>query len=174
MGTRTLPMKHFTWRTILAACVITALSITTWQYIKNNNNEAQLQQQLQHKIIELEKTKSKSKSIQDELIKTKKELEAKRAKQSSDRAYALSIESYIQPVSTCGTPKQCIYLKESGNSTTALNSIGCRGLGQACPGSKLPCGDDYACQDAWFSNYAIQRYGSWEKAWQFWQANRWW
>lgn len=70
--------------------------------------------------------------------------------------------------------KQYIYMKESGCRTTAVNSIGCRGIGQACPGSKLPCGDDFACQDAWFSNYAIQRYGSWEKAYAFWLNNHWW
>ncbi len=70
--------------------------------------------------------------------------------------------------------KAFIYQKESGNRTTAVNSIGCRGLGQACPGSKLPCGDDYACQDAWFTNYAMTRYGSWEAAYNFWVANHWW
>lgn len=70
--------------------------------------------------------------------------------------------------------KAFIYQHESGNRTTAVNSIGCRGLGQACPGSKLPCGDDYACQDAFFTKYAMDRYGSWANARKFWEANRWW
>lgn len=74
----------------------------------------------------------------------------------------------------CTDAKSCIYMHESGNSPTAVNSIGCRGLGQACPGDKLPCGDDYACQDAYFTQYALSRYGSWDAAWVFWQANRWW
>lgn len=67
-----------------------------------------------------------------------------------------------------------IYMHESHCSTTAVNSIGCRGLGQSCPGDKLPCGDDYDCQNEWFSNYAISRYGSWENAYYFWLANSWW
>ena len=70
--------------------------------------------------------------------------------------------------------KQFIYQHESGCRTDAVNSIGCRGIGQACPGSKLPCGNDFACQDTWFSNYAIKRYGSWEAAYNFWVKNRWW
>lgn len=70
--------------------------------------------------------------------------------------------------------KAFIYQKESGNNPNAVNSIGCRGLGQACPGSKLPCGADYACQDAWFTGYMQQRYGSWTKAYQFWIKNHWW
>lgn len=76
----------------------------------------------------------------------------------------------------CGTDPYMafIYSHESGCRTTAVNSIGCRGLGQACPGSKLPCGADWACQDAWFKNYALQRYGSFLAAYNFWLAHRWW
>lgn len=70
--------------------------------------------------------------------------------------------------------KAFIYQKESGNNPAAVNSIGCRGLGQACPGSKLPCGNDYACQDAYFTNYAIGRYGSWAGAYNFWVTHSWW
>lgn len=69
---------------------------------------------------------------------------------------------------------QYIYQHESGCNLSAVNSIGCRGIGQACPGSKLPCAADYACQNAWFSNYAMQRYGSWEAAYYFWLNNHWW
>ena len=70
--------------------------------------------------------------------------------------------------------KAFIYMHESGNNPNAVNSIGCRGLGQACPGSKLPCGADYACQDAWFTNYMLARYGSWNNARAFWLNNHWW
>lgn len=77
-------------------------------------------------------------------------------------------------VINCSNPlnaKQFIYCKESTNRPYATNEIGCRGLGQACPGSKLPCGDyDYVCQDNWFTNYMSERYGSWEKAKAFWLA----
>lgn len=70
--------------------------------------------------------------------------------------------------------KMFIYMHESGNRPEAVNSTGCRGLGQACPGSKLPCGADYACQDAWFTNYMKSRYGTWVNAKAFWLANNWW
>lgn len=80
-------------------------------------------------------------------------------------------------VTNCGDNpyKQFIYQHESGCRTDAVNSIGCAGLGQACPGSKLPCSlSDWVCQDNYFSNYAIQRYGSWANAYNFWQSHRWW
>ena len=70
--------------------------------------------------------------------------------------------------------KMFIYMHESGNNPNAVNSLGCRGLGQACPGSKLPCGADYACQDAWFTQYMLNRYGSWNNARDFWLRNHWW
>jgi len=80
------------------------------------------------------------------------------------------------PVDGCGDNEYAhfIYMKESGCRTTAVNSIGCRGIGQACPGSKLPCGDDYACQNAWFTTYALERYGSWANAHAFWLQHSWW
>lgn len=83
----------------------------------------------------------------------------------------------VQGVTNCGDNpyKQYIYQHESGCRTDAVNSIGCRGIGQACPGSKLPCSNsDFACQDAWFSNYAITRYGSWEGAYYAWLRQHWW
>lgn len=68
-----------------------------------------------------------------------------------------------------------IYQRESGCRTWAYNAGGCRGLGQACPGSKLPCNDDdFACQHEWFEGYALGRYGSWEAAYAFWLRNHWW
>jgi hypothetical protein len=80
----------------------------------------------------------------------------------------------VQGVTNCGDNvyKQYIYQKESGCRTNAINSSsGACGIGQALPCSKLPCTlSDFACQDAWFSNYAIQRYGSWEAAYNFWRA----
>lgn len=73
------------------------------------------------------------------------------------------------PYSDGGNPKAAIYFCESGNNPAAVNSTGCRGLGQACPGTKLTCGVDYACQDAWFSAYMVSHgYGTWAAAWAFW------
>lgn len=73
--------------------------------------------------------------------------------------------------------KLFIYNHESGNNPTRANSSGCLGLGQACPGSKLlaVCPTlDYACEDAFFTNYALSRYGSWAGAYSFWISHRWW
>lgn len=73
-------------------------------------------------------------------------------------------------------PKMFIYLKESGNNPGAINkSSGACGLGQALPCSKMPCSlSDYACQDNFFTQYMLNRYGTWEDAKAFWLAHRWW
>lgn len=81
------------------------------------------------------------------------------------------------PVGSCGDNYYAnyIYMRESGCRTHIYNSIGCYGIGQSCPASKIAhCGADYACQNAWFSNYAVQRYGSWQGAYNFWLRNHWW
>jgi hypothetical protein len=69
---------------------------------------------------------------------------------------------------------QFIYQHESGCNLNAVNAGGCRGIGQACPGSKLPCGADYACQNAFFTQYANDRYGGWSGAYSAWIAQGWW
>jgi hypothetical protein len=81
--------------------------------------------------------------------------------------------------SGCGTNyyQNWIYEEESGCSTTEYNSIGCLGLGQACPGSKLLAvcpTESYTCENQYFTNYMLSRYGSWENAYNFHQANGWW
>lgn len=71
--------------------------------------------------------------------------------------------------------KAFIYSRESGNNPNATNPGGCYGIGQDCNGVvRGQCGADYACQDAYFTAYATRRYGSWEAAQAFWQANHWW
>lgn len=73
---------------------------------------------------------------------------------------------------------QFIYMHESGCDTYDPNpTSGACGIGQAWPCEKLPCGytsADYACQNAFFTSYALARYGSWEAAYNFWVANRYW
>lgn len=83
----------------------------------------------------------------------------------------------VAPDASCGGVNSYaafIYQRESGCNPAAVNGSGCRGIGQACPGSKLPCDADFACQHAWFEGYAISRYGSWEAAYAFWLRNHWW
>lgn len=158
-------------------------------YTKQARLEKELEQQtktLQVKIKQLNSTTQSAEerqkqieTLQKQLEAKTKELQAKRETQARALAEAPQPTAQvagavaIAPVSS-NEAKMFIYNHESGNRTTAVNSIGCRGLGQACPGSKLPCGDDYACQDAWFTNYMLQRYGSWENARAFWLSHRWW
>jgi hypothetical protein len=65
-----------------------------------------------------------------------------------------------------------IFQHESSGNPYARNSIGCLGLGQSCPGSKLtsvcPNLGDVACQVTFFTTYAHDRYGSWKDAYLFW------
>jgi uncharacterized protein YabE (DUF348 family) len=56
---------------------------------------------------------------------------------------------------------------------------GAYGLCQALPGSKMAsAGDDWktnpVTQLKWCDSYAKSRYGSWEKAYKFWLAKKWW
>ena len=69
-----------------------------------------------------------------------------------------------------------IYAKESTCDIGAVNKIsGACGIGQALPCSKLTCSlYDYKCQNKWFNDYAKRRYGSWEKAYNWWVAHDWW
>jgi hypothetical protein len=69
-----------------------------------------------------------------------------------------------------------IFGHESTYDPGCQNSIGCRGLGQACPGSKLPCSSsDVVCQVSFFNDYAQRSHGGgWYNGYQFWLANRWW
>lgn len=63
---------------------------------------------------------------------------------------------------------------ESCHDPGRLNAGGCAGLGQACPGTKLPCGpNDIKCQVQWFNTYA-QGKGGWAASYSFWLANNWW
>lgn len=85
--------------------------------------------------------------------------------------------------SGCGDNQYAAYIygQESGGrvtgmcNTTAMNAGGCFGIGQACPGSNVAhCGSDYACQNEWFTGYALGRYGSWAAAYDFHRSNNWW
>lgn len=105
---------------------------------------------------------------------------------------ALQVESYSPAESPSSSGLQgagvsyeasYIYSCESGScgslgtySTTVWNSEGCYGIGQSCPGGPLfdSCGADFACQHAFFTNYANERYGGWQGAYQWWLSHHWW
>jgi uncharacterized protein YabE (DUF348 family) len=68
---------------------------------------------------------------------------------------------------------------ESHWNPAAVNSSGCTGLGQACPGSKLAavCPNwrtDPVCQMRFFNKYANDRYGGWLGAYNAKKAKGWW
>lgn len=179
-------LKH---KQLLIGLGFAILSLILYSQVSHYTKAARLenelqktQQQVQNQLDVLQKKENKTleqeKTIEN-LDKTNKELEKKlQTKLSTPKVYAESTPKPSQVASTnCGDNpyKSYIYTKESGCRTTALNPIGCYGIGQSCPASKIAhCGADFACQDAWFSNYAVTRYGSWEKAYNFWLANHWW
>lgn len=140
----------------------------------------ELNKELETKDVDKAKVEEQLKQLQIERDKLQADLQAKKEQKARDIAVRAqqAAQATVVPQKAAAVSgnfyKDFIYQHESGNRTTAVNSIGCRGLGQACPGTKLPCGDDYACQDAWFTNYAMTRYGSWEKAYNFWLNNHWW
>jgi hypothetical protein len=67
---------------------------------------------------------------------------------------------------------------ESGWNPASLNSSGCAGLGQACPGSKLAAAcpgwqNNPVCQLRYFTGYA-SRYGGWGGSYNFWVSHHYW
>lgn len=183
------------WRHTLLATISTALAITLVAlYFVNHTNQANLERELQQQLRQTEQQERQLKNhdktlkqLEAEKQRLKKQIKDLQAKKKARTVYAATLPQKPatapvrapQPTKTtsgCGDNQYAhyIYMKESGCRTTAVNSIGCRGIGQACPGTKLPCGADYACQNQWFTNYAMQRYGSWYKAYQFWLAHKWW
>lgn len=186
---------------IATIIVATLLGITMVgiRHIRNLDNQIQLKQidikdnsaklklldkkytdlnsELNKKDADKAKIEQDLKNLQKERDELQAQLQAKldaKAKDIAVKASQAVGAPQMAYAATCGDAKSCIYMKESGNNPNAVNSIGCRGIGQACPGSKLPCDADYACQDAYFTNYAMTRYGSWENAWAFWEKNSWW
>lgn len=140
---------------------------------------------------ELDKTGTDKKKLEQDLQKLQEErlrleeaLQAKAEAKKRDiaaqaqKAVVAAVETPKAYASNCGDAKSCIYQKESGNNPSSINrSSGACGLGQAWPCSKLrlSCSlTDYECQDAFFTKYAVDRYGSWDNAWSFWSANHWW
>lgn len=73
-----------------------------------------------------------------------------------------------------------IVTRESHWNPLAKNrTSGATGLCQALPGSKMAsAGSDWATnpitQLRWCNSYAVGRYGSWAKAYEFWTVNHWW
>lgn len=118
-------------------------------------------------------------NLQQQIEELKAKVEAKKAEEA--RIAALPKPSFPPaPVAQASVDtsdaKMFIYMKESGNNPNSVNkSSGACGLAQALPCSKMGCAlGDYACQDAWATQYMQNRYGTWENAKAFWLKNHWW
>lgn len=79
-----------------------------------------------------------------------------------DNSYANFI---FEAESSCNLAAENYSSNECG-----IGQTNCEALISACPDWTT----DYICQDSWFNNYAINRYGSWEAAYNFHIANGWW
>lgn len=69
-----------------------------------------------------------------------------------------------------------ILKKEAGYRTDAINEIGCGGMPQACPASKMGCALDQSgldCQLQFFVGYITRRYGTPTQAWSHHLAMNW-
>lgn len=157
------------------------LSLTSAELEQLEAKKANLTTQLEteKKMIEELKQKIADKKAADERAKA----EAARVQAAPVvRTASAPVASGQGLMSGCGDNSYAAYIygQESGGRVTgmcnpsAVNAGGCRGIGQACPGGKLPCGADYACQNAWFNDYAIRAYGSWAAAYNFHKNNGWW
>lgn len=135
---------------------------------KDQSDKAEDQQQIQQ--------------LQQDKQDLQQQLQAKAVEKSklTEIASAITVSAPVTAaISGCGdnTYSAYIYSHESGCNTTITNSEGCIGIGQACPASKLlaACPSlDYACENSFFSAYAVGKYGSWEAAYGFWVQNHWW
>ncbi|MBS6106332.1 SH3 domain-containing protein [Anaerococcus sp.] len=100
------------------------------------------------------------------------------AAQTPTQTQQTRTQTYQQPAqqqsqASSSWAKEWIAQRESGGSYTAYNANGgYYGRYQLNP-SLVPYGASPAQQEAAADNYVSQRYGSWERAQQFWAANGW-
>lgn len=151
--------------------------------------------QLNNTVQEVQTLQSKKQALVQQLEIEKNTLEQLRQRIAQKKASAKPVTPVVVPVaasvpasgprSGCGDNPYAAYIygMESGGRVagncdpSARNSGGCLGIGQACPGAKLlaVCPNlDYNCQNAFFTNYAISRYGSWASAYEAWKIKKWW
>lgn len=138
------------------------------QEVNDQKDKASSQQQIQQ--------------LQQDKTNLQQQLQAKAEVKSKLTLVADAVKSVVSPVAYadgCGDNQYSsyIYSHESGCSTNITNSEGCIGIGQACPASKLiaACPSlDYACENTFFTTYAVARYGSWEGAYNAWLSQHWW
>lgn len=181
-------------RAISTIVVIIIIVISMFIIRDTNKNKHQIQlkkielNNTQLKLNNLEKSYNKlntdSKATEQERLKLEEEkkdlqtqLEAKRLLKEQEKVYAASLPVYV---GNCGDNEYAhyVYMHESSCSITAVNSIGCVGIGQSCGGGlEAACPDwqtNYDCQNSYFSSYASRRYGGWEQSYNRWLSFNWW
>lgn len=142
--------------------------------------ESQEQDKLQEEKIEQQK-----KDLEGQIEALKQQSAAKKAQTlaaaaKAAQSVATQAVAHAQAApSVSGSEAEAklwIYMHESGNNPNAVNkSSGACGLAQALPCSKMNCKlGDYACQDAWATQYMKARYGTWLNAKAFWLSHNWW
>jgi hypothetical protein len=174
-GCKTLALN----RTVLIKKLIVWVLVVVGIFALHDNPPRKTQAEVNNVQVAVETPKPEAKQVNETKPKVQEPVKPKPSPAPQPKqAEAPKPKPVVQGVTNCGDNvyKQYIYQKESGCRTNAINSSsGACGIGQALPCSKLPCTlSDFACQDAWFSNYAIQRYGSWEAAYNWWIRNHWW
>lgn len=163
--------------------------------MQGNTKKTEIKYQQQVKVLEARTRLEQAKQVENfkkqleekdrkyrDLEQTKAQEKARIATETAQKAaqatLAQKVVNYVAPTAQAATgdAKAFIYAKESGNNPGAINrSSGACGLGQALPCSKMPCSlSDYACQDTFFTQYMLDRYGTWENARAFWNLHRWW
>lgn len=148
--------------------------------------ESKFRQEQQKKLDELKNSgSSQEEKIKELENKLQSKLDAKArqaAVEASKKSVVAQVASVIvphaqaAPTGSEAEAKMWIYMHESGNNPNAINkSSGACGLAQALPCSKMKCAlGDYACQDAWATQYMKARYGTWLNAKAFWLSHKWW
>lgn len=168
------------------ALSITVLAALLYAAIAGHTYEAKQQVKLQQTYIQLQKTRNdllhvkasgqqeqqkqtqQIQQLDQQLQSAQQQLSAKKANDAAV-AYAAALPTSYH---SDNWYMDFIFQHESSNNPQAINEIGACGLGQSLPCSKLsgvcgwPAGVD--CQVQWFSNYAVQRYGSWQNAYYYW------
>jgi Skp family chaperone for outer membrane proteins len=188
---------------ILSLTIQTALAQNKVQHLNNQVEQKKVQlQKRQEKLQELHtdlQDVQKLKADTDIQLQQKAAQEAQlkaeidnlnaqlQAKAESERQQSLASKVVntvtVTATASADTVQGCgdnfyanyIYMHESTCKTHNPNGSGCDGIGQACPSSKVidQCGYDYACQNAWFTNYANSM-GGWEAAYNIWLSKGWW
>lgn len=129
--------------------------------------------------LDLIKARDKKIAHDKWVINHQRELDQKEKQKAIELAaqeqQSIQVEPKAAPQYTGSVQASCgdtplahfIYSHESGCSTSQWTGS-CYGIGQDCNNIVYArCGASYACQNAYFTDYMLRRYGSWANAYAF-------